>query len=225
MSLKETKKTFKNAIIQILNKNGTDEVLSEAALPAYAHKNPLIDFIFWQRIDVAIKKIQNSKKELNVLDFGCGTGVVSFELSKQGCNVTSIDLDLTPQKSLSQFVNFPNNINFLEGDIFNQQFNQKFDIIIALDVLEHIPLDILPKYLNHFAELLSENGKVIVSGPTENILYKIGRFIAGSDFTGSYHETNIALIKLEFEKIFQIKKVKKLYFPFVLFEIFEAIKR
>jgi 2-polyprenyl-3-methyl-5-hydroxy-6-metoxy-1,4-benzoquinol methylase len=225
MSMKNTKSIFKTAITILLSKNGTNEVLSEAALPAYAHKNPLIDFIFWKRIEIAIQKVKSSKKTENILDFGCGTGVLSYELNKLGHTVTAIDLDLSPQITLSKQIDFPSNIKFIEGDIFKQEFDQKFDVIIALDVLEHIPLDILPKYLEHFKQLLTENGKMIISGPTENILYKIGRFMAGSDFTGSYHETNIALIKNEFKKIFTITKVRKLYFPLVLFEVFEALKK
>ena len=225
MSLKETKEIFKEAIIKVLNKNGTNEVLSEAALPAYAHKNPLIDFIFWKRLAVAIAKVQDTKANQNILDFGCGTGVMSYKLGKLNHTITAIDLDLSPKNILSELIDYPNTINFVEGDIFNQKFNQKFDIIIALDVLEHIPLNILPSYLNLFKELMTDNGKLIISGPTENILYKIGRFLAGNDFTGSYHETNITLIKQEFKKIFQVKKVKKLYFPFVLFEVFEAVKK
>lgn len=225
MPLQETKRIFKNAITTILNKNGTNEVLSEAALPAYAHKNPLIDFIFWKRIAIAIDKVEIQKKNLNILDFGCGTGVLSYQLASLNHTVTAIDLDLSPKNAVSEMIDFPKNIQFIEGDIFNKEFNYKFDSIIALDVLEHIPLSILPNYLSLFKELLSENGKLIISGPTENILYKIGRFFAGSDFTGSYHETNIELIKIECKKIFIVKKIRKLYFPFVLFEVFEAIKK
>lgn len=225
MNIKETKKLFKATITTILNKNGTDEVLSEAALPAYAHKNPLIDFIFWRRIEIAIDKVQRIQQTQNILDFGCGTGVLSYQLAKMQHTITAIDLDLMPKNALSEIITFPKNINFIEGDIFNQKFNQKFDVIIALDVLEHIPLNVLPKYLILFNQLLTEEGKIIISGPTENILYKMGRLMAGSDFTGSYHETNIALIKTAFKKIFEIQKVKKLYFPFVLFEVFEALKK
>ncbi len=46
MIIKETKLVFKKAVRCILNSKGTDAVLSEAALPAYAHKNPIIDYIF-----------------------------------------------------------------------------------------------------------------------------------------------------------------------------------
>ena len=55
-----------------------------------------------------------------------------------------------------------------------------FDIIYALDVLEHI--NDLEPYVTLFSKLLVPGGTVIISGPTENIFYKIGRKIAGKRF-------------------------------------------
>ena len=224
--MKNTKKIFKNTITEILNNQGTDEVLSEAALPAYAHKNPIIDYIFWQRISLAVEFIdKNVNSNAAILDFGCGTGVLSFELAKKGFNLTSIDLDLSPLNLLQSKIKYPSNITFIEHDFLTMNFeSQKFKAIVALDVLEHIPLEILPEYLKKFDELLQPNGFIIVSGPTENWLYRIGRKIAGNDFTGHYHETDINKIKNVFNLNFQVKLISKLIWPFTLFEIFYAKK-
>lgn len=225
MKFENTKQVFKTAINDILNVNGTNEVLSEAALPAYNHKNPIVDYIFWKRVEIAIKDvISDLKKDRNILDFGCGTGVLSYHLSKLGYNLTAIDIDLSPKNQLSEYIEFPKNINFIEGDILKLNFDEKFDAIFALDVLEHIPLIDLPIFLKCLDDLLLPNGRIIISGPTENIFYKIGRYFAGSDFTGNYHETNIFLIKIEFVKVFKVKALKKLLFPFTIFEIFRATK-
>jgi hypothetical protein len=70
--------------------------------------------------------------------------------------------------------------------------------------------------------LLSPNGIIIISGPTENILYKIGRVFAGNRFTGDYHVTTISKVKQEFSRFFFFFTIKKILFPFVLFEIFTA---
>ena len=226
MIINNTKNIFKTAINSILQAEGTDDVLSEAALPAYAHKNPIIDYIFWKRLDVVVKSVlSNFSKDKKILDFGCGTGVLSYQFSQSNYSVTAIDLDLSPKKRLSKLINFPENIDFIEGNILEIKFPEKFDVIIALDVLEHIPLNELPVYLELFSNLLCKNGQILISGPTENILYKIGRFLAGSDFTGAYHETNIAAIRNEFVKRFDVKTVKKIFFPFTLFEIFSAMKK
>ena len=49
MAFKETKELFKNAIERISNETDTYAV-SEAAFPAYAHKNPVIEHVFWKRL-------------------------------------------------------------------------------------------------------------------------------------------------------------------------------
>ncbi len=219
-----TKKLFKSKILQLLELQGTDEVLSEAALPAYAHKNPIIDYIFWRRLSIAADFIkENSAKKSHILDFGCGTGVFSYEMAKNGHQVLALDLDLTPVHLLSKVISYPESITFVQGDFFTTDFkDQTFDFIVALDVLEHIPLDKLPLYLEKFNTLLKDGGYVIVSGPTENILYKIGRKLAGNDFTGEYHETTIAKIKAVFSQNFKVTTLKKLIWPLTLFEIFQA---
>jgi len=222
-----TKKLFKSKILQLLASQGTDEVLSEAALPAYAHKNPIIDYIFWKRLAIAGDFIKdNAGQKANILDFGCGTGVFSYEMAKSGHDILALDLDLTPVHLLSKVISYPENISFIQGDFFTTDFKgQTFDFIVALDVLEHIPLDKLPLYLDKFNELLKEGGHVIVSGPTENILYKIGRKLAGNDFTGEYHETTIAKIKAVFSNNYKVTTLKKLIWPLTLFEIFQAKRK
>ena len=147
--MRDTKKIFKDTISEILNKQGTDDVLSEAALPAYAHKNPIIDYIFWRRLSLVVEFInKNVNSNSAILDFGCGTGVVSYELAKKGFNLTSIDLDLSPLKLLKSKINYPSNINFIENDFLTMNFDsQQFEAIIALDVLGSINGTI---YLNGF---------------------------------------------------------------------------
>jgi SAM-dependent methyltransferase len=97
-----------------------------------------------------------------------------------------------------------------------------FDLIIALDVLEHV--QDLPKTLNELLALLKPNGQLIVSGPTENILYQLGRRIAGPEYSGAYHERGIAEIKIELLKTSTLQPIATLYRPIPLFEIFSAKK-
>ncbi len=221
--MKQTKYIFKNTILNILNKQGTDEILSEAALPAYAHKNFLIDYIFWKRVSIVSKFIkEKSTANSSILDFGCGTGVLSYELASKNHSVTAIDLNLKPVEILKNHIEYPDAIHFIEGDLFTVDFTLKYDFIVALDVLEHISIGELPKFIEKFKTLLKPNGYIIISGPTENILYKIGRKIAGRDFTGHYHKTNISMIRQVFMQHLNVKTLARLVFPFILFEIFTA---
>jgi len=215
----ETKRKFKQAVQSILKEHNSYEI-DEAALPAYAHKNPLIDFIFWQRVKTAYDyaaKIGAKK----ILDFGCGTGLLSYALATHDRNILAVDIQFNPLKLIKQKIDFPNNIHFVEANLLQYDVAEKnFDLIVALDVLEHIKN--LDEYILEFKKLLKPGGVILISGPTENFLYKIGRKLAGEKFTGDYHVSNIHRIKQQFSKQMKTKTIKRLIWPVTLFEIFVA---
>ncbi len=220
-ALNSTKYIFKKSIIKIL-KQEQNLILDEAALPAYAHQNPLIDRIFWNRLSMALSMLPSSGIT-RILDFGCGTGVLSYHLAKNGFQVDAVDLNLTPKKRLEKEIKFPDLVSFHEGGLSAIPTNQKFDVIFALDVLEHI--QDLDNYIHTFMQILNKNGRVIVSGPTENWFYKLGRKMAGARFTGDYHTSNIKTIKSSFSKRMDIISSQKIPWGITLFEIFAAQKR
>ncbi|MGB0896770.1 MAG: class I SAM-dependent methyltransferase [Flavobacteriaceae bacterium] len=221
-TFKQTKHRFKDAFNTIITESDSD-LIDEAALPAYAHKNILIDFLFWKRIQLAYQYAQKNSTPKNILDFGCGSGVLSHLLAQEGHSVTACDIEFSPLKLVQDKIEFPSNITFIEGDIISGTLkHQQFDIIYALDVLEHI--DNLDDYIHLFSDLLSPEGVIIVSGPTENIFYKIGRQFAGNKFTGDYHVSNISHIKTAFQKFLNVSTLKTLYPPVKLFELFIAQK-
>lgn len=218
-----TKIKFKSAFTEIIAENDSYEI-GEAAFPAYAHTNPLIDWLFWERIKVSLGQALDHNGRKKVLDFGGGSGLLSYLLANKGYDVICNDVDFRPLNLIKKKIDFPDNIEFLEGDILGKSIEKNsIDIIYALDVLEHI--DNLDPYIEYFENILSPNGIVIVSGPTENFFYKIGRKIAGKRFEGDYHVSNIKIIKEQFNPTFNVVSSKKLAFPIYLFEIFTANKR
>ena len=219
MNFKEIKIEFKAAFKEVLSGDYIVE-MNEAAFPAYAHKNPLIDFLFWERLITCYGFMKNGSNA-KVLDFGCGSGVFSYILAHNGFEVTANDLNLRPQRLIGNIIKFPDGIKFIEGDILrNSLEDSSFDYIIALDSLEHIA-DIT-EYIQLFKRLLKPDGIIIVSGPTENIFYRIGRRFAGNDFSGEFHVSDIKKIKRHFSYYFKINASKKLFYPFVFFEVFTA---
>ena len=218
-----SKEKFKSVFKQIL-KEGDNYAIGEAALPAYSHKNPIIDWLFWKRIKVAFNYSVKKNNTKNVLDFGCGSGILSYMLAQNGLSVTACDIEFGPLKLVQDKITFPANVDFIEGDILSKNLAENsFDIIFAMDVLEHI--DDLEPYIELFESLLKPDGVVVVSGPTENVFYKLGRKFAGNRFTGDYHVTNISKIKNAFNKRMKVKSLKKLFFPIILFEIFSSQKQ
>jgi 2-polyprenyl-3-methyl-5-hydroxy-6-metoxy-1,4-benzoquinol methylase len=217
------KTRYRSAIQKVLSESEKGR-LDEAAFPAYSHRNPVINWLFWQRLRKVMEYIQRPTPYEKILDFGCGSGVMLPYLSSISTQVTAMDLDLLPIQSVQKYIPLAKNIDVKDAAktaIADLPANS-FDLIIALDVLEHV--HDLPKTLSELLALLKPNGQLIVSGPTENILYRLGRKVAGPEYSGAYHERGIAEIKSELLKRTKLQHIATLYWPIPLFEIFSAKK-
>lgn len=217
------KTRYRSAIQKVLSESEKGR-LDEAAFPAYSHRNPVINWLFWQRLRKVMQYTQSPAPYENILDFGCGSGVMLPYLSSISDQVTAMDLDLLPIQSVQKYIPLPKNVEVKDAtktSITDLPANS-FDLIIALDVLEHV--HDLPKTLSELLALLKPNGQLIVSGPTENILYRLGRKVAGPEYSGAYHERGIAEIKTELLKTVRLQHIATLYWPIPLFEIFSAKK-
>jgi 2-polyprenyl-3-methyl-5-hydroxy-6-metoxy-1,4-benzoquinol methylase len=192
-------------------KNKEMGYFDEAALPSYTHSNKLMSFLFWKRIE-KVFKIAGNIQNCSVLDFGCGGGVTFKYFHTNGCKITGCDNQHYP---LAEKVCEDFNIHAtIKKELF--QIDDKFDRILALDVLEHV--DDLEKYIAKLKSLLCEEGQILVSGPTENFLYKMGRTLAG--FSGHYHVRNIYDIEKSLEKLgLRRTQLKSLYPIAPLFRI------
>lgn len=93
-----------------------------------------------------------------ILDVGCGDGLFFDELQKYG-SVIGVEADpntLTPDGPWK---------NQIHCQFFNDQFlpGRKFDAILFLDILEHMPD--APVALDHARTLLNDNGVLIATVP------------------------------------------------------------
>lgn len=162
----------------------SDHDRDEMAIPSYLHTNPLIRWLMWRRYE-AIARYLDGLDGNTVFEFGCGLGLFLPELHTRFQRVFATDLfpdyarTLCERRGLgTQFV--PN---------LGAVPDASLDALVAADVLEH--LRDLPAYLAEFALKLKPGGRLIISGPTENRLYRLGRVIAGFAGKGDYHHTNI----------------------------------
>ena len=200
--------------------------LDEAGFPAYSHRNPLINWLFWQRLRVVMETVERAAPCPcgQILDFGCGSGVMLPFLGRHAQRVLGLDVDLLPFQAMSRRLEFPANLQVRDAAQAPLESlpAASFDILTALDVLEHV--DDLPAALGGLVRLLKPGGRLIVSGPSENLFYKIGRRLAGREYTGAYHERGIAEVRRELGKLIEVKTIARLYPPIVLFDIFVGIK-
>lgn len=81
--------------------------------------------------------INNIKKGDKVLDLGCGNGALTYDLGEKASSVVGIDLnEKNIQTARREYGR--ENIKYIIGDITRDFSNQRFDVIILSNVLEHI---------------------------------------------------------------------------------------
>lgn len=99
----------------------------------------------------------------NIFDVGCGTGGISIALAKAGAKVTAIDPDAEKIKRLREVaVNLEIDARVSQAENLND-FEQSFDAIVLLDVLEHVlnPDTVLQR----LCRSLKQNGVLYLSTP------------------------------------------------------------
>ena len=96
-------------------------------------------------------------KDLEILDIGCGGGLISEPMARLGGNITGIDASEKNIK-IASLHSKENNLKITYLNKSPEQLNdkEKFDIILNLEVVEHV--DNLDLYLESCYKLLKKNG-------------------------------------------------------------------
>jgi 2-polyprenyl-3-methyl-5-hydroxy-6-metoxy-1,4-benzoquinol methylase len=169
----------------------------EQAIPSYLHKNPALRWMAWRRVTVIAKRLRDSVKpgapNRTVMDFGCGTGVLLEECSRDAARVYGVDLVLDSARMLLDEWKLDRVTLLTPGEAAEQVPAGSVDVIVAAEVLEHV--EPLEPALEQFQRWLAPGGTLLVSLPTENAVYRFGRRLAG--FSGHYHHHNAASIHQE----------------------------
>lgn len=95
------------------------------------------------------------------LDIGCFSGPVISLLDKTGIDVVGIEVS-----HLAFLTAFPNiKSKMLYGDLLGVRIDRRFDVVICLDILEHVSPLKVGTYLNRIRELLNDDGYLYVNSP------------------------------------------------------------
>ena len=125
------------------------------------------------RMSYILEQINNRNiKNLKILDVGCGGGIICEPLARLGAKVTGIDFSPNNIKA-AQLHSKKNKlkINYIHKDIEKSKLDEKFDIVLMFEVLEH--LDNWKKIIKSIKKNLNKNGKIIISTINRNLLSKL----------------------------------------------------
>ncbi len=118
------------------------------------------------RVDFIKKSLKRNSldclKNIKVLDIGCGGGILCEPLTRLGAEVTGIDTSKKAIRTARAHSKLGNlKIKYLNTDFLNFKSSQKYDVITAMEVLEHV--EDLNLVINNIKKNLNKNGIFIGS--------------------------------------------------------------
>lgn len=87
-----------------------------------------------------IKQIAKKYKIKSVCEIGCGIGIISNRLGKLGFKAFASDLNKEAIK-ISNKYHAHKNVNFTPTNILTLKKQEKYDLLLSIEVLEHIKKD------------------------------------------------------------------------------------
>lgn len=185
------------------------ELWEESCVPSYCHPNPLAAGVSWHRLFAAKAMAERVGSPMKrVLDFGSSIGELGH-LFPKGVQYDFIESHVPAAQFLQQQLPEATQTT-LDGAPAGA-----YDHVFAIDSLEH-NTD-FAELLDRLVTKLAADGVLILSGPTENGLYRLGRRIAG--FEGHYHETNIHAIEAVAAKKLDRRAVRSILPVATLFRV------
>ncbi len=153
-----------------------------------------------------IKTLSRKHAVKNICEIGCGVGILSSKLGKNSFSVDAFDLD-RHAVSLAKKYSKNRNVNFFSRDVLKFKSNKKYDLVLAVEVLEHIKND--KKAISNIAGMLKPDGFLLITVPV-NEEYRTD-FDNRSGHVRRYNEINL-INKLK-KSNFQVLKTKYFNFP------------
>jgi len=127
---------------------------------------------------VAVHSLINKSSNNNLLDIGAGSGIFEYLYSKNFNTITAVDYHKKAVRFFSKMVqqNDLDNVEVKKLNIEEIQeltTNNKYDVVLLLDVIEHIDDKTVSNLLNHVRKILTSSGVFIVTTPNYKGLWPI----------------------------------------------------
>lgn len=128
-------------------------MVREDASSRLTHKLPL---------EVEFEKVSNDISKLEILDVGCGGGLIATPLATQGFNVTAIDALQSNIETATAYAKENGvKINYLQSTIEELESDKLYDVVICLEVIEHV--ENVQQFILNLVKHIKPNGMAIIS--------------------------------------------------------------
>jgi len=133
----------------------------------------------------AILKDVTFLKEMHIMDFGSGTGLLLSNIAPHVGKITAVDISSSMNEVLRSKMNTINSkLEIAEIDITKETLDRKFDVIISSMAVHHI--ENLTDLFKIFYTLLHENGTIAIADLDKE--------------DGSFHTTNTGVFHNGFDR-------------------------
>jgi SAM-dependent methyltransferase len=144
------------------------------------NKSPFLRKVFYKLLDILLLRTWHIRKdvktwartqngELEILDAGSGFGQYSYFLSglKLKTKITGIDVKEEQIEDCNKFFKKigKSNTSFKLGDLTTFREKEKYDLILCVDVMEHILEDV--KVFENFNFSMKPNAMLLISTPSD----------------------------------------------------------
>jgi len=127
--------------------------------------------------------LKNKKKPLEqtqILDIGCGGGLLSEPMSRLGADVTGIDasqknIDIAKLHAKKSNLN----INYICTSPEKMRSNKKFDVILNMEIIEHV--EDINFFLESSSALLKKNGIMFIATLNKTLKSYIFAIVGAED--------------------------------------------
>ncbi len=163
-----------------------------------------------------LKNKEKPLKKIEILDIGCGGGLLSEPMCRMGASVTGIDASKLNIKVAQHHAKKNKlNIKYFASPPENLKFKKKFDVILNMEIVEHV--EDINFFLNSCSKLLKKNGLMFVATLNKTLksyifaivgaeyvlrwlpigTHEWEKFVKPSDLENILKKNNLSLIKLD----------------------------
>lgn len=151
------------------------------SIDKFISKSPFLKKTFFKLLDLYLlrtwhvhKELKNEKSkmpvDLKVLDAGAGFGQYSFWVLRKfkSSKITGVDISDSHVEKAQKFFNqagYEGRAYFEQGDLTQYVKENSFDLVVSVDVMEHILDD--RKVFENFNKSLKKGGMLMVSTPSD----------------------------------------------------------